>query len=177
MNNFGLHPLLTTLMPVEAPDLAHLLQVRDQLMSARRGNLDVQAAPPPIASEEVIHVVDQGDGSGVGTDWRRSQFEQLRNWISPEGHCPAPGARYRGLHMLFDLTAAADGEWVTKAAAEQSADVSPRQLANELAALTKLCRKFNGTTTWPIQYREIGRIYSYRMDPAIATWWNNGSAK
>jgi len=41
-----------------------------------------------------------------------------------------------------------------------------------LAALTKLCRKFTGAVAWPIEYREIGRTYSYRMEPAIAISWN-----
>jgi len=170
MNDLVLDPLLTMLMPVEAPDAARILEFRNGLMAARRGNLDEKVAPAFMAGEQVIHVPDQGD-------WRRPPFEKLRDWISDNGHCPGPGARYRGLHTLFDLLAAADGNWVTKAEAEQRADVPPRQLQNELAALTKLCRKFTGARSWPIQWRKIGQTYSYRMDPAIAIWWNQASAK
>jgi hypothetical protein len=170
MNNLILDPLLTMLVPVEAPDAPRLLEIRNDLMATRRGNADEPVALALMAGEQVVHVPDQGD-------WRRSHLEKLRDWISDDGHCPGPGARYRGLHTLFDLTAVADGGWVTKAEAEQRADVPPRQLQNELAALTKLGRKFTGATSWPIQWRKIGQTYSYRMDPAIAIWWNQGSAK
>jgi len=90
------------LTPVEAPKAPRLLELRNQLMAARRGNPDDQVAPALIAGEEVVHFTGQGD-------WRRPPFENLRDWISDDEHCPGPGARYRGLHTLFDLTAAAEG--------------------------------------------------------------------
>jgi len=161
--------LQTTLVPVEAEDVAHVIHFRDQRMAARRGNGDPKAASIKPA-DEVAHVEGQGN-------WRRSELEQLRDWISDGGHCPAPNARYRGLHTLFDLTADADGGWITKAEAEQAAEVAPRQLQNELSALTKLGRKFTGEVAWPIQYRQIARTFSYRMNPVIASWWTEGRAK
>jgi len=170
MNNLMLDPLLTMLMPVEAPDAPRVLEFRNELMAARRGSADHQVSTALMGGEEIVNVTDQGE-------WRRSQFEQLRDWISDDGHCPEPGARYRGLHTLFDLTAAAEGGWVTKAEAEQSADVAPRQLQSELVALSKLGRKFTGANCWPIHGHKIGYTFGYRMDPAIATWWNEGSAK
>jgi hypothetical protein len=141
MNNLVLDPLLTMLMPVEAPDAPRLLEFRNELMVARRGNQDEQVAPAPIAGEEVVYVTDQGD-------WRRSHFEKLREWISDDGHCPGPGASYRGLRTLFDLMAAADGGWVTKAEAEQrarcsgtlSAPTCPTRTSPPFSARLRHCR-------------------------------------
>ena len=45
------------------------------------------------------------------------------------------------VRVLIDLCAARAGDWVTKGEGDKAAGVSPRQLANELGALSKLTLK------------------------------------
>jgi hypothetical protein len=152
-------------IPTPVEHAQALIALRNERMAA--GSAAATPGIPTEGDDEVAFVTGQGP-------WRRTQLEALRDWISDNGRRPPAGASYRALHTLFDLTAEADGDWVTKADAEQAAGVAPRQLQNELAALTKLGRKITNQKSWPIEWRKLGRTFSYRMDPQIAEWWKTG---
>lgn len=158
----------SVLIPAEAEDVAAMLDFRDKRMAGRRGENAATATQFPATAAEVAVEVN---GQGL---WRRSELEKVRDWISNDGRRPAEGVSYRGLHTLFDMMADAAGGWVTKAQAEEAAGVKPRQLQNEMSALTKIGRSIKGDKSWPIEWRKIGRTFSYRMDPQIAQWWIDG---
>lgn len=169
MSSTTIDPARMILIPAEVEDADALIAFRDDRMTARRAGTQPGAESKEVAPDDVetVHVPGQGD-------WLRADLEMIRDWISDSGRRPAAGASYRGLHTLFDLAAEASGEWITKADAENTAGVTARQLQNELVALTKIARKITGENSWPIEWRQVGRIYSYRMDPRIAAWWIAG---
>ena len=169
MSSITIDPARMIFIPAEVEDADALIALRNERMTARRASSPPRAESKEVAPDDVesVHVPGQGD-------WRRADLEMIRDWISDNGRRPAPGASYRGLHTLFELTADAAGDWVTKAEAEDAAGVDARQLQNEMAALTKISRKIKGEKSWPIEWRQVGRTYSYRMDPRIAQWWLDG---
>jgi hypothetical protein len=71
---------------------------------------------------------------------------------------------------LFDACAMSPGEWIPKAQIDGSGD--PKQLRNELAAMTKLINKLFGKGfSWPIEWHKVRNQYDYRLDGETAAAW------
>lgn len=126
-----------------------------------RGELDeawLTGVPAPDNAEE-------RDGSGAevaGTWWPARDILRLRDQL-----------HYPGVQAMFDLCAARAGQWVDKAEADVAAGATARQLASELGALTKLVRREFNRDAWPIEWRKVANLYSYRMTPEFAAIWRS----
>lgn len=85
---------------------------------------------------------------------------------------PRQSAVRRGA-CLLDLCAERACKWVGKAEADAAAQATPRLLASELSALTKVVRRDLRRDDWPIEYRKVANTYSYRMGPEAAAIWRS----
>jgi hypothetical protein len=85
----------------------------------------------------------------------------------------ADGMPYTGVATLFDRCAETPNSWVIKSDVEKHLGISPIQLRNELAALSKLTKRLFGRATWPIQWKKERSSYYYRMDDTLARWWRD----
>src|SRR6266542_2300404 len=104
------HEVVSITAPLAA--VPAMLEARDRFLAGER------LAPIGESAPERTALV-QGDV------WAQCQVRQLRETL------PYPAAR-----VLIDMCAARAGEWITKAEGDAAAAVTPRQLANELGALS-----------------------------------------
>ena len=144
---------IDVLVPVPADRVLDVIAYLNQLATG------VPVTTAPTADTGVtIEVPGQGP-------WTQAQIAWLADRLS-----------YTGVITLFDLCAAAPDTWVAKFTAETTAGISPIQLRNELAALSKLVIREMQRKHWPIEWKKDGTTYYYRFDPTIAAWWNEARA-
>lgn len=129
-----------------------LTDVADQL-EALAAQIRASAAPTQLVS------VPRGNG-----DWSKDDLAWLHREIQ---HLP-------GALVLLDVTAEHPDEEVVYDKVVERAGTSSRQVANELARMSRLTTNRFGSKQWPLEAWQAssGKMH-YRMPSAIADWWRS----
>lgn len=114
---------------------------------------------PPATPE----FVPASDGNEVSGGWTKEEIAKLKQRLQN------PTVR-----MLLDMTAAKPEHWFGFKDLMSAAKRSYGEARGDLAGFTQLVRRTFEREAWPLQVEwsdEEGQV-RYRMDPAVADWWN-----
>ena len=121
---------------------------------------------------EFVESLRSGGSSADPTaESQESVMCQGASWTAEKVATLVDRTSYNGVLALLDALAKQPGTWVPKSVVEQEQGIAPVQLRNELGAFSKLVRRMFSSKAWPMEWRKDSGVYSYRMDPQIASWW------
>ncbi|MBI5232117.1 MAG: hypothetical protein HY876_08135 [Coriobacteriales bacterium] len=106
------------------------------------------------AAELSVVVPDNGP-------WTKGMIDELRREI----------AGYVGAITALDVAARNAGRTVTLDEIEEACGLPRRQIASDLAAMSKAARRLWGKKVWPMRALQTNAGMNYLMQAEIAEWW------